>query len=40
MKKSYVNPEILFVSVIAETILHASEDEVVVPGGDLFGNGN
>lgn len=37
MKKTYLEPEILFIVSSTSDILTASDEEVFVDGGDLFG---
>ena len=36
MKKTYFEPEVLFITARTEDILTASDEEVFVDGGDLF----
>lgn len=37
MKRTYVEPEMTVIETCAEDIITASNDEVFVDGGDLFG---
>ena len=36
MRKTYLEPEIIFIEASSSDILSASDEEVFVDGGDLF----
>lgn len=37
MKEKYIQPDVKFIKVKTDEILAASDEEVFVDGGDLFG---